>query len=401
MGGHLLGSTISRLKDLEEVDTVLFKGLDLVVQGLDLSKVRGLSQTLCGRLLSSSQPGVELLDSGSVLSPVFDIVGVLVALNLGVSLELLDVVCDPLQLILESLSISRDLVSLGQELKLILSILSKDLQLGGDVLLEVHGPGNSVLRKHGTRGLLDVLELSSGSILPGIKSLEGVVEGGEGSNKLLNLSNSSLESAENLELLLNSLDLLGKPLLLVLRDCDAHGIVVIVDGREEAIDGVICLLHVSIGSIKVEDLLNLLDLLLSSLEVSGNGLAVLSIANEGSLGLIEELQSVLGLLLGVLPPVLDSLDIGLKELGFVGVLEDDLTLGDEVCDNVPLGVQLGEGLLLSLNELINILKTRGGDVSGGGEHDSVQELHMGLELITIGVTLPVEIHHDRGLLNIW
>merc|ERR1712217_985095 len=34
--------------------------------------------------------------------------------------------------------------------------------------------------------------------------------------------------------------------------------------------------------------------------------------------------------------------------------------------------------------------------SCGGEHDSVQELHMGLEFITIGVTLPVEIHHDRG-----
>merc|ERR1711874_542786 len=180
-----------------------------------------------------------------------------------------------------------------------------------------------------------------------------------------------------------------------------------VNSIKQAMDGVICLLqdvlsllHVSIGSIKVEDLLNLLDLLLSSLEVSGNGLAVLSVANEGSLGLIEELQSVCGLLLSVLPPVLDSLDIGLKELGLVGVLEDDLTLGDEVCDNVPLGVQLGEGLLLSLNELINILKTGGGDVSGGGEHDSVQELHMGLELITIGIALPVEIDHDSGLLDI-
>merc|ERR1739844_738234 len=31
MGGHLLGSTISRLKDLEEVDTVLFKCLNLVI----------------------------------------------------------------------------------------------------------------------------------------------------------------------------------------------------------------------------------------------------------------------------------------------------------------------------------------------------------------------------------
>merc|ERR1712066_827266 len=45
-------------------------------------------------------------------------------------------------------------------------------------------------------------------------------------------------------------------------------------------------------------------------------------------------------------------------------------------------------------------RQEGGDVSGGGEHDSVQELHMGLELITIGVALPVEIDHYSGLLDI-
>ena len=99
----------------------------------------------------------------------------------------------------------------------------------------------------------------------------------------------------------------------------------------------------------------LLDLLLGNIKLIGDRLAVLSIADESRLSLGKELQSVSGLLLGVLPSVLDSLDIGLKELGLVGVLEDDLTLGDEVCDNIPLGVQLGEGLLLSLNELINIL----------------------------------------------
>merc|ERR1719464_993731 len=58
------------------------------------------------------------------------------------------------------------------------------------------------------------------------------------------------------------------------------------------------------------------------------------------------------------------------------------------------------GLLLSLNKLINILKTRGSDVSGGGEHDSIKELNMGLKLITIGIALPVEVHHNSGLLDI-
>merc|ERR1712012_466698 len=166
------------------------------------------------------------------------------------------------------------------------------------------------------------------------------------------------------------------------------------------LEDVLSLLQISIGSIKVEDLLDLLDLLLSCLKIGGNGLTVLSVSNESSLCLIEKLKSVSGLVLGVLPSVLDPLDIGLKELGLVGVLEDDLTLGNEVCDNIPLGVQLGEGLLLSLNELINILKAGGSNVSGGGKHDSIKELNMGLELITIGVALPVEVNHDSGLLDI-
>merc|ERR1711936_1023622 len=113
VGGHLLGSSVGSLKDLEEVNAVLLECLDLVVKSLDLRQVGGLGKTLGGRLLSTSQPGVELLDSGPVLSPVLDIVGVLVTLNLGVTLELLDIVGDPLELILESLSISGDLVTLG------------------------------------------------------------------------------------------------------------------------------------------------------------------------------------------------------------------------------------------------------------------------------------------------
>merc|ERR1719468_968712 len=235
----------------------------------------------------------------------------------------------------------------------------------------------------------------------------GVIEGGEVVDKVDNDLDGVLESSQNLELLLNSLDLLLEDLLLVLGDGDGHSVVMAVYRVEKAIDGIISFFEdilslgeVSVGGIKVEDLLDLLDLLLSNVKLIGNGLTVLSIANEGLLGLGKELQSVLGLLLGVFPSVLDPLDISLEELGLVRVLEDDLTLGDEVCDNVPLGVQLGEGLLLSLNELINILKTRGSDVSGGGEHDSVKELNMGLELITIGVALPVEVHHDSGLLDI-
>merc|ERR1712012_1404645 len=173
-----------------------------------------------------------------------------------------------------------------------------------------------------------------------------------------------------------------------------------MDGVIRSLQDLLSLGEVSVGGIKIEDLLDLLDLLLSNFKVRGNGLTVLSITNEGILGLIEELKSVLSLLLGVLPSILDSLDIGLKELGFVRVLKDDLTLGNEISDNVSLGIKLRERLLLSLYEFINILKARGSNVSGGRQHDSIQELNMRLQLITIGIALPVEIHHDSSLLNI-
>ena len=75
------------------------------MQGLDLVEVGGLGQTLSGGLLGTSQPGRVLLDSGPVLGPELDIVGVLVALNLGVSSKLGDVVSDPVQLVLEGLSV--------------------------------------------------------------------------------------------------------------------------------------------------------------------------------------------------------------------------------------------------------------------------------------------------------
>merc|ERR1712064_141060 len=124
MGGHLQRSSLGSIQDLEEVDTVLLK-----------------------------------------------------------CLELEDIVCDSLQLILECLGISWNLVTLGQKILLCLGIGLEDLKLSSNVFLEVHCSGNSVFWEHGTRCFLDVLELSSSSILPGIKGLKGVVKGSKGSNK--------------------------------------------------------------------------------------------------------------------------------------------------------------------------------------------------------------------------
>merc|ERR1719493_329375 len=355
MSGHLLGGTVGGIQNLGVGKAGLVEGGHLLVQGLDLVEVGGLGQTLSSGLLGTSQPGRVLLDSGPVLGPELDIVGVLVALNLGVSSKLGDVVSDPVQLILEGLGMGINSRSLRKKSKLSGSTSLEDLKLGGNVLLQIHGPGHTILREHSTRGLLDVLQLGGGSVLPAVNSLQGVVKVDEGGAEVLNDLDGVLETANNLKLSLNGLDLLVNNLLLVLGKGDGHAGEVVVDGLEESADGVVALvvkvlplLHVSEGCLKVVHLLDLLDLLLGNLELRGNGLVVLSIANPGLLGVLEQFQSVLGLLLGVIPAFLDPLDIALKELGLVGVFQDLLTLLNQVIHNIPLGIQLDKGLRLGL-----------------------------------------------------
>ena len=89
--------------------------------------------------------------------------------------------------------------------------------------------------------------------------------------------------------------------------------------------------------------------------------------------------------------------MALEELGLVGVLEDALAFVNEVVDNDSLGLQLQQRLFLALDQLVDILDAGRGNVPGGGHHDAVKELDVGLELITIGIALPVEVHHDLGL----
>merc|ERR1712045_739704 len=98
----------------------------------------------------------------------------------------------------------------------------------------------------------------------------GVVKSGESSNKLLNLADGCLEAADNLKLLLNSLDFLGKDPLLVLRDGNAHSFVVVINGVKQAVNSfirslqeILSLLQIGISGIKIEDLLHLLYFFLS------------------------------------------------------------------------------------------------------------------------------------------
>merc|ERR1712203_381661 len=135
MGGHLLGSTVGGIKDLGVSKAGLIEGGHLLVQSLDLIEVRWFGETLSSGLLSSGQPGRVLLDSGPVLSPELNIVGVLVTLNLSVSGQLGDIVGDPVQLILEGLGVLVNLVTLRKKSSLSGSAALKDLELSSNVLL--------------------------------------------------------------------------------------------------------------------------------------------------------------------------------------------------------------------------------------------------------------------------
>merc|ERR1719494_1007180 len=176
--------------------------------------------------------------------------------------------------------------SLRKKSSLGLSALLQNLELGGNVLQQIHGPGHTILREHSTRGLLDVLQLGGGSVLPAVNSLQGVVKVDEGGAEVLNNLDGVLETPNNLKLSLNSLDLLVNNLLLVLGKGDGHAGEVVVDGLEESADGVVALvvqllplLQVGEGILEVVPLLHLLDLLLGNLKLRSNGLVVLSVAN--------------------------------------------------------------------------------------------------------------------------
>merc|ERR1712106_1037221 len=142
-------------KNLHVVDTVLVKYTNLLIQSLDFIEICWLGKTLSSGLFSRHQPGGEFLDTSSVFSPELDIVGVFVTLNLGVSLEVSHILGDSGKLVLECLSISRDLVSLWQKCSFYISV-----------------------------------------------GLQGVIEACKRSNKLFNFGNSLLEAAVNLKFFL-------------------------------------------------------------------------------------------------------------------------------------------------------------------------------------------------------
>merc|ERR1719259_407184 len=248
-----------------------------------------------------------------------------------------------------------------------------------------------VFREHGSTLVLDIIKLSSGSILPAVNGLQGGVKGIELSTEFSKFVNLVLKSARNLKLFTDSLDLLFNDLLLVFRKSNTHALEVVVDGGEKTSNATIGIV------VQVLSFLDLLDFIFCLLKLRCNGLIVLSISNPSILGLLQKLQSVLSLLLGIIPTNLNTLDMSFKELRLVRVLKNLLTFVNKISDNSSLSLKLNQRLFLSLNQLINIFNTGRSNVSGGRHHDTIKELNMGLQLITIGIALPVQVHHNLGL----
>ena len=83
------------------------------------------------------------------------------------------------------------------------------------------------------------------------------------------------------------------------------------------------------------------------------------------------------------------------------VLQQLFAFLDEFVHDGPLVLKLVQGFLLPLNQLFYVFNTTGSNLSCGAEHDTIQELNMRCQLITIGITFPVQVDFKLGLLNSW
>ena len=88
----------------------MFVFLKIFLDTLYLFQIRRFGQTSSSLGLSFGQPRCELLDTGPVLGPELDIIGVGITLRHGALLQVDNKVSDPLQLILVPLGIRWNLI---------------------------------------------------------------------------------------------------------------------------------------------------------------------------------------------------------------------------------------------------------------------------------------------------
>ena len=218
--------------------------------------------------------------------------------------------------------------TLWQKLCFVLDHLLNGLNLGSNILLELHGVRNAILRGHLVRLVLDLVQVDVSLLHPGVNKFEGLVKILQPVAEVFDLLDLLVEPVDDFELLLDSLDLLLDEVLLVFWQSHGHDIVVALNVSKHTLDGVLAVVKELLSEFKifqsaleVEPFLHLLDLLLSFLILVGNVLQTGSVTQPGVLGVVDQLETGLGLLLGVLPPVDDALDVAVEELGFANVIK--------------------------------------------------------------------------------
>ena len=77
------------------------------------------------------------------------------------------------------------------------------------------------------------------------------------------------------------------------------------------------------------------------------------------------------------------------------ILQQRLSLLNELPDNGPLGLQLIDGLLLSLDQLLHVLHATGRDLPRWAQHDAVKELDVRRKLVAVRVAAPVQVNLNR------
>ena len=95
----------TKSKFIAKIFFLMFSDGHVVVCWLYLIEIGGLGETLGAGTLGLGEPGSELLQPGPVLGPVLDVLGIAVALLLGLGLQVRNVLGDPVQLVLVVLGV--------------------------------------------------------------------------------------------------------------------------------------------------------------------------------------------------------------------------------------------------------------------------------------------------------
>merc|ERR1719460_1000553 len=153
-------------------------------------------------------------------------------------------------------------------------LMSSSSLVASNVLLQVHGPGNTVLRGHLVRGVLDVLKLLGSQQHPVVDALQRTIKVLKCRAEVINDLDLLFKLSNNNQLLLQGDHLLRNDLLFVFGKSESHNLNVVLDlvvQAHNAVPGlvkqVLPLSQICESVLQSEPLLDLLDFFNSLLDL--------------------------------------------------------------------------------------------------------------------------------------